>query len=131
MKESEFEEKIRDVSDGKLRRMLEKSRSDGPEIAVQLLLSEVGRRGLPDQGQSEGGLSEDAPTVRVASPNAAAVANSHQDFEAALQAKTSIPQAEWIHEEATASRSFTLIKVILFLGALGGGLYLLLKYTRS
>jgi hypothetical protein len=48
MKVSEFEAKLGTVSDAKLRQMLAASRSQGPELAVSMILAEARRRGLED-----------------------------------------------------------------------------------
>lgn len=49
MKVSEFEAKLGTVSDAKLRQMLAVSRSQGPELAVSMILAEARRRGMEDQ----------------------------------------------------------------------------------
>jgi hypothetical protein len=49
MKVSEFEAKLGTVSDAKLLQMLAASRSQGPELAVSLILAETRRRGMEDQ----------------------------------------------------------------------------------
>jgi hypothetical protein len=48
MKVSEFEAKLGTVSDAKLRQMLAASRSQGPELAVSMILAEARRRGMED-----------------------------------------------------------------------------------
>ena len=50
MKLSEFEERLTTISERKLRLMLEEGRRNGPEVAVNLILSEAARRGVDLEG---------------------------------------------------------------------------------
>ena len=72
MKLSEFEEKLKTVSDDKVRQMLASSRRDGPEVATKLILAEANRRGLNIVDDS------DSPTARSESMEASRATQAHE-----------------------------------------------------
>ncbi len=70
MKVEEFEAKLRMISDARLTQMFGLTRSEGPEIALTLILSEARRRGMDlDPSQSET-FASSATTARAAEAEA-------------------------------------------------------------
>lgn len=122
MKVSEFEAKLADVGDNKLRQMLMASRRDGPEIAVALLLAECRRRGM--DGLDE---RESAPSAEAGPESFPAVASGHgfaresplPDSGDEIMDAPPATAPEWLNEESKTGLSAP-VKVLLFLAVIGG-----------
>lgn len=67
MKLSEFEEKLANLPDERLRHMLAKCRKEGPEVAVKLILAEALRRGM-DSMEEAPGPSRNASITQAPAP---------------------------------------------------------------
>jgi hypothetical protein len=139
MKASEFEAKLGTVSDAKLRHMLAASRSQGPEMAVSMILAEARKRGLAD-------LDVDAPREGIPEWSEAAAgeagaalagATSHYPKEGAgafgidAPADSAAPALapEWLTEE-TKSGMPMILKAFLLIAFVGIVLAVAWKYTR-
>lgn len=122
MKVSEFEAKLADLGDNKLRQMLAASRRDGPEIAVTLLLAECRRRGMDGLDGLESApepvaameSSEAVHASREFSPEA-----SPQDPGDEIMDAPPATAPEWLNEESKTGLS-GFAKAALVLIALGG-----------
>jgi hypothetical protein len=159
MKASEFEAKLGMVSDAKLRQMLAASRSQGPEVAVSMILAEARRRGMDD---TEGYVPDDRYPERPGTEGGdalakMAVATSSYPKEGAgafgsdgpsetvsaegmtgngsgaggVLADSAAPALapEWLTEETKSGMPMAL-KALLLIGFVGGLLALAWKFTR-
>lgn len=133
MKLSEFQDKLTTVSDSKLRRMLADSREKGPEVAVELILAEAGRRGMnPDEpapAATEAPAVMDAPGGGEAADIAAAdgSADAPPAF-AGEDVPAGAAKGAWLQEEQHAGMP-AMVKVLLVLIILAvvlGGLFFIL-----
>lgn len=148
MKASEFEAKLGTVSDAKLRQMLAASRSQGPEVAVAMILSEQRRRGLEEPvvratsyypKEGAGAFGSDAPAGTAPSDGMArsgageaAVGEAAIGEEGAAPLSDSAAPAlapEWLSEE-TKSGMPVALKAILLIAFAGGVLALAWKFAR-
>lgn len=159
MKLNEFEEKLATVPDAKLRQMLTAARASGPEVAVNLLLSECNRRGMEDlDAEASGPLSGEsrpgAETLAYAQENAGyagsdAPPSPPSDSETGSAGEGSAGEApngegiageapdgeapavapDWLNEE-TKSGLPMAVKILLVLIVLGAILVLALKFSR-
>jgi hypothetical protein len=160
MKLDEFERKLASVADDKLLKMLRAARLDGPDVAAKLIEAEAARRGLDlpekassdsgatqepgasDPGFSEASSSPDAD-ARVRSafagldrPLAAEGSDMRLDFSAAEPASQPAPAASpspgaWLNDEMSKSRVPIAVKVVFYLGALGGLVAVLFKFLQK
>jgi hypothetical protein len=135
MKVSDFEDKLKTVSDTKLVQMLASSRRDGPEVAVKLILAEGGRRGLAGMGDEP---EKDAvPPAPLAPPEVSAEESGSGDAAAMDQpagegdGSEPVPaKAAWLTEENDKSGMPTLVKVLLYVVALGAIAFSALKFIH-
>jgi hypothetical protein len=152
MKVNEFETKLATVSDAKLLQMLGASRSTGPEVAVDLILSECKRRGLeePSDKPAASPFASSPSSPSEFSPSASATnAYAHDkagyaDAEAlvaesagegvsveAAPAEAGVPPIapDWLTEESK-SRLPVFVKVLIVLVGLVGALGLAWKISH-
>ncbi len=98
----EFEEKLAEVQDDKLKLMLIKAQQEGPKEAARLLLDEAGRRGLWDmmEEDKEGTLET--------------LANSHAQskFHLEEESEGTIAEAAMVDSESRATMSLGTEKVL-------------------
>ncbi len=144
MKLNEFEAKLANVSDAKLRQMLSASRANGPDVAVKLILAEGQKRGMDDLEESAllaemraagsatsayahehaGYGGSDAP----ASPSAVAEGEPAPGGEGRSGDAQQAPP-EWLNEE-TKSGIPVAVKVLLLVAVVGGILFLAWKFSH-
>lgn len=123
MKVSEFEAKLTTVSDSKLRRMLAESREKGPEVAVNLILAEAGRRGMDTSGTAV----EGAPLTDAVPADGIPLDETMPPAEGS---EAPAVAGAWLHEEANRGMPViakVLIAVVVLGGILGGLFFLLNK----
>ena len=149
MKATEFEAKLATVSDAKLRQMLAASRSQGPAVAVAMILSEQRKRGLEEEPvvratsyypkEGAGAFGSDAPAeavpgdgmARSGTGEAAVGAAAIGEEGAATLSDSAAPALapEWLSEE-TKSGMPVVLKAILLIAFAGGVLALAWKFAR-
>src|SRR5262245_21759897 len=131
MKLDEFERKLGAVADDKLLKMLEAARRDGPEVAANLIEGEAKHCGLILAGAA---VSSEADE-RVRSAFAAGMEDRpmHSEPMAPFQEPApaeAAPEAgvkpgepspgAWLNDELNKSRVPGLVKVLFYVGILGG-----------
>lgn len=156
MKLDEFERKLATVADDKLLKMLGAARVDGPEVAERLIEAEAMRRGLEFPGKEKpasGSASTFVPLTGPASPEADARVRSafagldrplSEGAEVApLEFQPEAPAPEgataqgtespgaWLNDELSKSRVPAFVKIIFYLGALGGLVAVLFKFLQK
>jgi hypothetical protein len=108
MKLSEFEDKLTTVSDDKLRLMLADTRKRGPEVALNLILAEAGRRGM--------NLEEGSTPPLGAMSSAENDITLDEDMPAMAG---SASKGAWLQEEASSGLP-VFIKILITVVILGG-----------
>ncbi len=146
MKLNEFEEKLATVSDAKLRQMLTTSRATGPDVAVNLILSECKRRGMdgldaqasPSEARVPGSETTAYPQEHAGHAGADAPPRAdihppamepHPLADSLEDAGAPATAPDWLNEESKTGVP-VIVKVLLVLVVLGGMLGLAWKFSH-
>jgi hypothetical protein len=131
MKVSEFEAKLGNVSDAKLRQMLSTSREKGPEVAVKLILAEYRKRGMEDWDATPAALQAPSESMGTSAYPKEVAGAFGADAPAEPGTDASMPalSPEWLSEE-TKSGMPVALKALLLIAVVGCILALAWKFSR-
>lgn len=139
MKVSEFEARLATVSDAKLRQMLSASRATGPEVAVNLILSEGRKRGMADFGAEANPEATLPAAVATSAYSREGAGDFGSDAPSDVRAESPAPEPaspeapalspKWLAEETKSGLPMP-VKVVLVTAVLGALLAAAWKFAR-